>query len=109
VIVHVGSHRTADPVELARHASRIGATAVSALPPLGGYGFAEIRAYYQAIAEVSDVPVLVYFFPVLYPGVETADQALELCGVPNVAGLKYTDFDLYRLNLLKRRGPGRGN
>src|SRR5205814_1742776 len=37
VIVHVGSHRTADAVELARHASRSGVTAVSALPPLGNY------------------------------------------------------------------------
>src|SRR3954453_7758734 len=34
VIVHIGSHRTADAVELARHASRIGASAISALPPL---------------------------------------------------------------------------
>src|SRR5438445_12497865 len=42
VVVHVGSHRTADAVELAAHAGRIGASAVSALPPLGNYSFAEI-------------------------------------------------------------------
>ena len=104
VIVHVGSHRTADAVELARHASRIGASAISALPPLGGFPFPEIKRYYQTVAAASDVPLLVYFFPVLYPGVETADQILELCALPNVAGLKYTDFDLYRLNLIKRTG-----
>ena len=40
VVVHVGSHRTADAVELAAHAGRIGASAVSALPPLGNYSFA---------------------------------------------------------------------
>src|SRR5215469_2214867 len=33
VIVHVGAHRTADAVELAQHAARIGATAISALAP----------------------------------------------------------------------------
>jgi N-acetylneuraminate lyase len=104
VIVHVGSHRTADAVELARHASRIGASAISALPPLGGFPFHEIRRYYQTVAAASDVPLLVYFFPVLYPGVETAEHILDLCSIPNVAGLKYTDFDLYRLNLLKRTG-----
>ncbi len=104
VVVHVGSHRTADAVELARHAGRIGASAVSALPPSGGYSFADIRRYYEEIAAASDVPLLVYFFPESYPGVNTADQALDLCTIPNVAGLKYTDFDLYRLNIIQRSG-----
>jgi dihydrodipicolinate synthase/N-acetylneuraminate lyase len=97
VIVHVGSHRTADAIELAEHAGRIGANAVSALPPPGNYGFAEIRAYYEAIAAAASAPLLVYFFPGNYPGVHTLDQVLDLCTIPNVAGLKYTDFDLYRL------------
>jgi N-acetylneuraminate lyase len=104
VIVHVGSHRTADAVELARHAGKAGATAVSALPPLGNYSFAEIRAYYAAIAAAADAPLLVYFFPGVYPGVQTLDQVLELCRIPNVAGLKYTDFDLYRMRTVKQTG-----
>src|SRR6266567_2014698 len=54
VVVHVGSHRTADAVELAEHAGRIGAAAVSALPPLGNYSFAKIRAYYAAIAAAAE-------------------------------------------------------
>ncbi len=104
VIVHVGSHRTADALELARHAGHIGATAISALPPLGGYSFPDIRHFYEEIAASSDVPLLVYFFPESYPGVNTAEQALDLCAIPNVAGLKYTDFDLYGLNLIRRTG-----
>jgi N-acetylneuraminate lyase len=104
VIVHVGSHRTADAIELARHASSIGVTAISALPPLGGYAFAEIRDYYRAIAEASGVPLLVYFFPKSYPGVDTMEQVLELCSIPNVAGLKYTDFDLYRMRQIRETG-----
>ena len=104
VIVHVGSHRTADAVELARHASSAGAAAVSALPPLGSYSFAEVRAYYEAIASAAEVPLLVYFFPGAYPGVQTLDQVLELCRIPNVAGLKYTDHDLYRLRSIKQSG-----
>jgi len=104
VIVHVGSHRTADAIELARHAGRLGASAVSALPPLGNYSFAEVRGYYEAIAAASDAPVLVYFFPNSYPGVNSIDQVLDLCRIPNVAGLKYTDFDLYRLRTIKQSG-----
>src|SRR5258706_1379878 len=63
VIVHIGASRTADAVELARHASGIGVTAVSALPPFGSYSFEEILAYYQDIAAASDLPFLVYYFP----------------------------------------------
>jgi N-acetylneuraminate lyase len=104
VIVHVGAHTTAEAVELARHASRLKVTAISALPAPGRYTFCEIRAYYEAIAKVSDVPVLVYYFPDAAPAIQTFDQILELCAIPNVVGLKFTDFDLYRLRLLKQRG-----
>jgi N-acetylneuraminate lyase len=103
VIVHVGAHRTADALELARHAARIGAHAVASLPPLGPYSFAEIRAYYQALAEVSELPVLVYYFPAICPAIQGTQQVLELLEIPNVIGLKFTDFDLYKLSLIKKR------
>jgi len=104
VIVHVGSNRTADAVELARHAGRSGVAAVSALPPLGGYSFAEIRAYYEAIAAAANAPVLVYFFPEFCTAIKSLDQIYELLAIPGVVGLKYTDFDLYRLRLIKQSG-----
>jgi N-acetylneuraminate lyase len=104
VVVHVGAHRTADAVELARHASGTGASAVSALPPAGAYTFEEIRRYYQEIAEASSVPVLVYYFPEICPGIRTTEQLLELCEIPNVVGLKFTDFDLYRMRAIKQTG-----
>jgi len=104
VIVHVGAYRTADAIELARHAARVGAHAVSSLPPLGGYSFAEVKAYYQALAELSDVPLLVYYFPELCSTIASADQILELCSMTNVIGLKFTDFDLCRMSLVKDSG-----
>lgn len=103
VIIHTGAYRTADAVELTRHASRIGATAVSSLPP-GAYSFAEIREYYRALAACSDVPFLVYYFPELCPSINSADQILELTAIPNIAGLKFTDFDLYKLAAVKESG-----
>ena len=104
VILHVGANNTRDAVELTRHAARIGVHAVSSLPPAGGYSFAEIRAYYQAIAAVSDVPVLVYYFPEICPTVSSTEEILELCQIPNVVGLKFTDFDLYKMSILRRHG-----
>ena len=67
VIVHVGASATAEAIDLARHAAGIGATAVSSLPPVGSYSFAEIRTYYEAVAAASDLPLLVYYFPDICP------------------------------------------
>ena len=104
VIVHIGGHTTTDAVDLARHASRIGAAAVSSLPPAGGYSFLEIREYYRAVAAASDVPLLVYYFPSIAPNCTLLSQILELCELPNVAGLKFTDSDMYKVWSLRRKG-----
>lgn len=105
VAVHVGANTTAEAIELARHAARIGAHAVSSLPPLvGGYSFAEIKTYYEQLAAASELPLLLYFFPEVSPAIKTADQVLELAGIENVAGLKFTDYDLYTMLRLKQQG-----
>ncbi|MBS1829875.1 MAG: dihydrodipicolinate synthase family protein [Acidobacteria bacterium] len=104
VIVHIGAHRTVDAIELAKHASSVGVTAVSSLPPIGVFSFPEIKSYYQALAAASDVPFLIYFFPGLCPAITSHDQILELCTIPNVVGLKFTDMNLYRLERIKKQG-----
>jgi N-acetylneuraminate lyase len=104
VIVHAGAQRQADAVELVKHAARCGATAVSSLPPAGGYSFDEVAGYYRTLATASDLPFLVYFFPDVAPAINRVEHILELCSIPNVIGLKFTDFDLYRLGLLKLGG-----
>ncbi len=104
VIVHVGAVSTREAIALAQHASRAGAAAVSSLPPFGVYSFAEIRDYYRAIAEAASVPLLVYYFTPLAGGMTHLDQLLELCALPNVAGLKFTDSDMYKLSELVRSG-----
>ena len=104
VIAHIGAFSTREAVALARHAAEAGAAAVSALPPFGAYSFPEIKAYYAAIAEASTVPLLVYYFTPLAGGMAHVDQLLELCALPNVAGLKFTDSDMYKLAELVRSG-----
>lgn len=104
VIVHVGAASTADALELTRHAGRIGAHAISSLPPAGNYSFGEIREYYRALAAASDVPLLVYYFPSISAAIRTTDQILELCELPNVAGLKFTDSDFFRLWAIRQTG-----
>jgi N-acetylneuraminate lyase len=104
VIVHVGAHSTAEALELTRHASKVGAHAISSLPPAGNYSFAEIREYYRVLAAESEVPLLVYYFPSIAPAIQTTEQVLELCHLPNVAGIKFTDSDFFRLWAIRRSG-----
>jgi N-acetylneuraminate lyase len=105
VIIHVGANTTDEAIELARHAARIGAHAVSSLPPcVGVYSFAEIKSYYERLAAASDLPLLIYFFPEVAPAIKTAGQVLELGAIKNVIGLKFTDYDLYTMLRLKEQG-----
>lgn len=104
VIIHVGAERLPEAIELARHAERIGAAAISSLPPAGNYNFDELRCYYRQLAASCGLPFLIYYFPELCPAIATLDQILELCELPNVIGLKFTDFDLYKLHQIRRSG-----
>lgn len=103
VVAHVGSACVADAIELARHAAAKGACAVSSLPPGGGLSYQEIRGYYATLAQASDVPLVLYFYPEVAPGLR-AEQVVELCSVPNVAGVKFTSFELNRIAEMNRGG-----
>ncbi|MFN7929911.1 MAG: dihydrodipicolinate synthase family protein [Blastocatellia bacterium] len=104
VMIHIGAMSTAEAVDLAEHAAKIGAHAISALPPIGNYSFAEIKAYYSALAQAAALPLLIYYFPAFAPALNTVQQMLELCEIPNIHGLKFTDSDLYKMSEIKRQG-----
>lgn len=103
-IIHVAAHSTAEAIELAKHASRIGATAISSAPPIGFecYPFVEIKKYYEALAAATSLPLLVYYYPDICSTITDIDQVLELCQIPGVVGLKFTSFDLFMLSQLRR-------
>jgi N-acetylneuraminate lyase len=102
VIVHVGAAKIDDAVALARHAERAGAAAVSSLPPADGRSPEEIYRYYQTLSAATNLPFLVYYYPEIYPAI--GGQLTELLKLPNVIGMKFTDFNLYQLALVRRRG-----
>jgi N-acetylneuraminate lyase len=105
VMIHVGASSPADAIDLAAHAARAGAHSISSLPPLGGsFGFDEIRDYYRALGAESALPLVVYYFPQMTPALSTRAQLTEICELPNVAGFKFTDFDLFTLSRVRRPG-----
>ena len=105
VMIHVGASSPTEAIDLAAHAARAGAHAISSLPPLGGsFNFDEIRDYYHALGAESALPLVVYYFPQLAPALATRAQLTAICELPNVAGFKFTDFDLFTLSLVRRPG-----
>ena len=63
-IAHVGSTRTDEPIELARHAEARGVDAMSAVPPLA-YTIRrdEVLEYSQDLLGASGLAIVIYDFP----------------------------------------------
>jgi len=109
VISHVGTIRTKDVIDLARHAMSAGALAVSMIPPYY-YKFSmdEIMGYYEdVIRALPDVPAIVYNIP-QFTGVEfSKDNAGRLLANENIVGIKHTSSNLYALERMGQAFPGK--
>ena len=107
VISHVGTIRTADAIELARHALDHGAMAVSMIPPYY-YKFSmdDIIGYYEAVIDaLPHAPVIVYNIP-QFTGVEfSKDNAGRLLANENIVGIKHTSTNLYSLERIGQAFP----
>lgn len=103
VIAHIGAWSVEEAQSLARHAAQAGASAISSLPPAGA-SFDEILGTYRDLAAGTDLPFLAYYFPAGASGPFSYDQLARICAIPGIAGLKFTDYDLYVLSLLVREG-----
>lgn len=107
VIAHIGCTGTADTVELARHAKKAGADAISSVTPLYfAYSFAEVKQYYADIAAASDLPVIIYNIPARTGMALNLEQLHELLLIPGVAGMKFTASDFFQLERLISEHPG---
>jgi N-acetylneuraminate lyase len=109
VMVHVGAAATADAVSLARHSARAGASAVSAVTPIYyGYSVDAVFEYYRAIGSATDLPFYVYHLStVSQMAIGSKEYTERLLKIPNIAGMKITDRDLYTFGLINALTGGR--
>jgi N-acetylneuraminate lyase len=102
IMIHVGAASTEEAVALARHAKKVGADAVSAVTPTYYSHSADVVfSHYRAIGAAAELPLFVYHLSqvnqlTLNPQ-EYVGRLLEL---PNIAGMKITDRDLYLFGLM---------
>ena len=101
VIDHIGAIDLATGLELARHAEKAGAAAVSSIPPIYfNYSDDDVFNYYKAISEASSLPLIMY-------GVVSASTKLSLelvkrvMTLPTSAGIKWTYPDYFTLGRIK--------
>lgn len=108
VVVHVGAIQASQAFELAGHAAKAGASAVSSIPPFaGGYSWEEVFAYYERLCHESPLPVVGYYIPALTRQTWPLEKLASLLALPNLAGFKYTETDLYIMQrMLARFAPG---
>lgn len=106
VTAHVGHISTDYACDLAIHARKSGADAVSAITPFY-YPFTEeeIRGYYGAIMESAELPMIIYNFPA-YSGVTLTNSLLaQIRKLGHVAGVKFTCSDFYQMERMKAENP----
>lgn len=89
VIIHVGDIGTRKSIELAEHAEKIGADAISSVPPFY-YHFPadDIYSYYRDISESVGIPMIVY--NISLAGLMDNKLVRRLASIDGVKGLKFT-------------------
>lgn len=109
VMVHVAAVTTDDAIQLAKHAARIGADAVSAVGPIYyQHSVDTIFDYYKHIGGASDLPLYAYHLSgVSQMSLGPREYAERFLKVPNAAGMKITACDLYPFGLIHGVGGDR--
>lgn len=107
IIAHVGSIGTDAALDLARHAEKHGADALSAVPPFYyGFSFDEIREYYFSIASETSLPVLIYNFAANGGAKLSMDNFEVFLKDSRFLGVKHTSSDMFLLERLKKMRDG---
>ena len=106
IIAHVGAASPADAFELAKHADKSGAAAISSVAPFYyKYTYAEVKKYYEKLSGMTSIPTVVYNVPNLSGAALSGGQLGELMAMENVSGMKFTSSDYYTFERLRHAFP----
>lgn len=106
VAVQVGNIATDSAVRLAKQAAADGADYISSVPPFYfQFSLDEIARYYATISETTDKPMIIYNIPA-FSGVSLNTKNMKtITDNCDVWGLKYTAYDLFELEKIRRAFP----
>jgi len=106
LICQIGSISTDRAVELAKHAEKRKAAAVSSVPPFYfKFTFDEIKGYYFEITDSVSLPMIIYNIPV-YSGISFSFENInEFFSDKRFIGIKHTSNDFFMLERIKSSYP----
>ena len=105
---HVGALATKDSCALAEAAAKLDYAAVSAVPPFyNDYSGEEIARYYATIMAASELPMVLYYIPSRTGGKFDVDFLEHLADTDKVAGIKFTDMNIFLMERVVSRIKGK--
>lgn len=109
IVAGCGEQSTRATIENCRHAAEAGANFALVLPPFyfkGHMNEQALLAHYQAIAEASPLPLVIYNMPANAAGLDLTTSTIRaLAAHPNIAGVKDSAGDLAKLAQLVEQTP----
>ena len=104
VIMNIAEQSTTGAIEAARAAQEQGASGLMVLPPMRYKATDyETVVYFKAIAESTDLPIMIYNNPVDY-GIEvTLDMFEELLKLPTIQAVKESTRDISNITRIRNR------
>lgn len=106
VIVNIGMFATVHSLELARHAEKCGASAVSSVPPFYfPFTKEEYRDYYNDLAQGVDIPVIIYNIPAMSSVQFSTEELNQMLKNEKIEGIKHTSYDLFQMQQLIAANP----
>jgi len=102
VIAHIGAMTTQDSIELATHAERVGADAISAVPPFY-YRHSEeaVQKHWTAIVDSTGLPFIIYHIPATTGFMLTTGLLRRMMDNPKVIGVKVSVASTFELERFK--------
>lgn len=108
MVAGTGSNSTAEAIEYTQDAQKIGADAVLSVVPYYNKPPQEgMYQHFKAIAESTDLPVILYNVPSRTASNMTAETTIRLSQIPNIIGVKEAGGDLDQAaDIIKNAQPG---
>ncbi len=106
IMAGTGGNSTAEAIELARYAQRVGADcSLSVVPYYNKPSQDGIYRHFKAIAEAVDLPMVLYNVPGRTVADMQVDTVLKLAEVPGIVGIKEATGEIDRAGWLVKRAP----
>lgn len=104
VVMNIAEGSTREAIKLATQAEKYGATGLMMLPPMRYTSdHRETVAYFKAVAESSELPVMIYNNPVDYKIEVTLDMFYELADNKNIQAVKESTRDVTNVTRMINR------